>query len=51
MRSVFYPADMASAEMAGTWQTGLTLAVLLAWAVGGLVLCVTTFRWFKRGTT
>ncbi|HEU5240488.1 MAG TPA: ABC transporter permease [Ornithinibacter sp.] len=51
MRSVFYPADMASAEMAGTWQTGLTLVVLLAWAVAGLVLCVTTFRWFKRGTT
>lgn len=51
MRSVFFPADMASTEMAGSWETGLTLAVLLAWGVVGLVLCVTTFRWFKRGTT
>jgi ABC-2 type transport system permease protein len=51
MRSVFYPADMAAQEMAGSWQTGLTAVVLLAWGVVGLVLCVTTFRWFKRGTT
>ncbi len=51
MRSVFYPADLASAEMAGSWETGRTALVLLAWAVGGLVLCVLTFKWFKRGTT
>ena len=51
MRSVFYPADLASAEMAGSWETGRTSLVLLAWAVGGLVLCVLTFKWFKRGTT
>lgn len=51
MRSVFFPPEMASAEMAGSWETGLTLAVLLAWGIGGLVLCVTTFKWFKRGTT
>jgi ABC-2 type transport system permease protein len=51
MRSVFYPAEMAAQEMAGSWQTGLTALVLLAWAVAGLVLCVLTFRWFKRGTT
>ncbi len=51
MRSVFFPADMASAEMAGSWETGKTLVVLLAWGIGGLVLCVTTFKWFKRGTT
>ncbi|GAA4399805.1 ABC transporter permease [Fodinibacter luteus] len=51
MRSVFYPAEMAAAEMAGSWETGRTVAVLLAWGIGGLVLCVTTFRWFKRGTT
>ena len=47
----FYPADFASAEMAGSWETGRTSLVLLAWAVGGLVLCVLTFKWFKRGTT
>jgi ABC-2 type transport system permease protein len=51
MRSVFFPAEMASAEMAGRWETGRTCLVLLAWGIGGLVLCVTTFRWFKRGTT
>lgn len=50
MRSVFYPSDMATLEMAGGWETGRTLLVLGAWAVGGLVLCVLTFRWYKRGT-
>jgi ABC-2 type transport system permease protein len=51
MRSVFYPSDLASAEMVGSWETGRTALVLFAWAVGGLVLCVLTFKWFKRGTT
>ena len=51
MRSAFYPDDMATLEMAGSWETGRTLLVLAAWAVVGLVLCVTTFKWFKRGTT
>ena len=50
MRSVFYPDALASAEMAGVWETGRTLLVLGAWAVGGLVLCLLTFRWYKRGT-
>ncbi|NHA70289.1 ABC transporter permease [Phycicoccus flavus] len=50
MRSVFYPDALASLEMAGSWETGRTLLVLAAWAVGGLVLCVLTFRWYKRGT-
>ncbi len=38
-------------EMAGSWETGRTLLVLAAWTLVGLVLCVTTFKWFKRGTT
>lgn len=50
MRSVFHPDAMASLEMAGSWEVGRTLLVLVAWSVGGLVLCVLTFRWFKRGT-
>lgn len=50
MRAVFYPDEMASLEMAGAWEPGRTVLVLAAWAVIGLVLCVTTFRWFKRGT-
>jgi ABC-2 type transport system permease protein len=51
MRSVFFPPEMASAEMAGSWEQGLVVLVLLAWGVAGLVLCVTTFKWYKRGTT
>ncbi|MFV0459853.1 MAG: ABC transporter permease [Actinomycetales bacterium] len=50
MRAVFLPDSMASLEMAGTWEPTRTLLVLLAWGVAGLVLCLTTFRWFKRGT-
>ncbi|WP_299446297.1 ABC transporter permease [uncultured Phycicoccus sp.] len=50
MRAVFYPDDMAALEMAGVWESDRVLLVLAAWAVGGLVLCVTTFRWYKRGT-
>jgi ABC-2 type transport system permease protein len=50
MRAVFYPDGMAANEMAGAWEPGRTMLVLAAWAVGGLLLCVTTFRWFKRGS-
>ncbi len=51
MRSVFFPDSMASLEMGGVWEHGRTAMVLGVWAVAGLVLCVLTFRWFKRGTT
>ena len=51
MRSVFFPGDWQGAEMAGTWEHGRTALVLAAWLVAGLVLCVRTFRWTKRGTT
>ncbi len=51
MRSVFYPDSWRSMEMAGQWEIGCTALVLAAWAVLGLVLCLRTFRWFKRGTT
>lgn len=50
MRSVFLPEFMAGQEMAGSWELGRTAAVLAGWAVVGLVLCVTTFRWTKRGS-
>ena len=39
MRSVFFPDQLASAEMAGSWETGRTALVLCAWAVGGLRAC------------
>jgi ABC-2 type transport system permease protein len=51
MRSVFLPDSFAASEMAGAWEPGRTALVLAVWAVVGLVLCVRTFRWFKRGTT
>jgi ABC-2 type transport system permease protein len=50
MRSVFFPDTMSSQEMAGAWEHELTALVLVLWAVIGLVLCVRTFRWYKRGT-
>jgi ABC-2 type transport system permease protein len=50
MRSVFYPDALASQEMAGSWEHGRTALVLALWSVIGLVLCVRTFRWFRRGS-
>jgi len=51
MRSVFLPGDWQSAEMARTWEHGRTALVLAAWFLAGLVVCVRTFRWTRRGTT
>lgn len=50
MRSVFYPDALSTMEMAQAWELGRTAAVLGLWAVGGLALCLLTFRWYKRGT-
>lgn len=50
MRSVFYPAGMETAEVAGSWEHPLTALVLAVWLVAGLVLGARTFTWFKRGT-
>jgi ABC-2 type transport system permease protein len=48
MRSVFLPESFAAQEVTGSWQHGLTAVVLGAWCVGGLVLCLRTFRWLRR---
>jgi ABC-2 type transport system permease protein len=48
MRSVFLPDSFALQEPAGTWELGKVALVLGAWCVGGLVLCLTTFRWTTR---
>jgi ABC-2 type transport system permease protein len=45
LRSVFLPAQAAVLEPAGTWEHGRVALVLAAWIAGGLVLCLTTFRW------
>jgi ABC-2 type transport system permease protein len=43
-RSVFLPDTVLYQEMARSWEHGRTALVLAAWCIGGLVLCVTTFR-------
>jgi ABC-2 type transport system permease protein len=48
MRSVFLPGTFASQEAAGSWELGTVALVLGVWCVGGLILCLTTFRWTSR---
>ncbi|MDX3059642.1 ABC transporter permease [Streptomyces sp. NE06-03E] len=47
-RSVFLPDSAAVIEQAGSWEPGRTALVLAAWCLGGLVLCLLTFRWHGR---
>ena len=48
LRSVFLPDSWQAVEPAGTWERPLVLVILLAWTVGGLVLCRRTFRWTRH---
>jgi ABC-2 type transport system permease protein len=45
MRAVFLPDTFMQQEAAGSWELGKVALVLGAWCVGGLVLCLLTFRW------
>lgn len=47
-RSVFLPDAVAGMEPAGVWEHGRIALVLAAWCLGGLILCLTTFRWQGR---
>lgn len=47
-RAALLPDDAAALEPAGTWEHGRIALVLGAWCIGGLVLCLTTFRWRGR---
>lgn len=47
-RSAFLPASYASQEAGKGWEHGRTALILAAWAVGGLVLALRTFRWRTR---
>ncbi|HEY2505993.1 MAG TPA: ABC transporter permease [Streptosporangiaceae bacterium] len=47
LRSVFLPPQAVTLEPSQSWQHAETALVLGAWAVGGLVLCLTTFRWLS----
>jgi len=45
MRSVFLPDSFASQEVAKSWETGLTFAILLAWLCIGVFFSIRKFRW------
>jgi ABC-2 type transport system permease protein len=47
-RGVFLPQSAAVLEQAGDWEFGRIALVLGAWCIGGLVLCLLTFRWKSR---
>jgi ABC-2 type transport system permease protein len=49
-RAALLPERMAAYEPAGSWELGKVALVLSLWCVGGLVLCLTTFRW-RSGLT
>jgi ABC-2 type transport system permease protein len=48
MRAVFLPDAFAAQEPAGGFELGRVALVLVVWCVGGLALCLTTFRWASR---
>nr|WSY56366.1 ABC transporter permease [Streptomyces sp. NBC_00886] len=48
LRGVFLPESAQVLEQAGSWEFGKIALVLGAWCVGGLVLCLLTFRWKNR---
>jgi ABC-2 type transport system permease protein len=48
LRSVFLPGQAVALEPAHSWEHGRIALVLLAWIAGGLVLCITTFRWQSK---
>jgi ABC-2 type transport system permease protein len=48
LRGVFLPDSARVLEQTGSWEPGKVALVLGAWCVGGLVLCLLTFRWKNR---
>lgn len=46
--SVFLPDTAAVIEQTGAWEPGRSPWCLGAWCLGGLVLCLLTFRWRSR---
>jgi len=49
-RSVFLPDMLVNQEAGGAWEHGRIALVLAAWCIGGLALCLLTFRWRDRRT-
>ncbi|GIH80814.1 ABC transporter permease [Planobispora longispora] len=50
MRSIFLGEEAAVLELTGGYELGRVALVLAAWTVGGLVLCLLTFRWKDNRT-
>lgn len=48
-RSVLLPPEMVILEPAGSWEHWRIFLVLTAWCIGGLILCLSVFRWSDRG--
>ncbi|MFI9253040.1 ABC transporter permease [Streptomyces sp. NPDC053069] len=48
LRGVFLPDSARVLEQAGSWEFGRIALVLGAWCIGGLALCLLTFRWKNR---
>jgi ABC-2 type transport system permease protein len=48
LRYVFLPDWFQVKEQRGTWDLGLTAAVLAAWTVAGFVVAVRGFRWTRE---
>ncbi|MFB6812535.1 ABC transporter permease [Streptomyces sp. NPDC056387] len=48
LRGVFLPESASVLEQAGSWEYGKVALVLGGWVVGGLVLCLLTFKWKNR---
>jgi ABC-2 type transport system permease protein len=47
-RSAFLPDTILAVEVVPDWERGRTALILAAWCIGGLLLCLTTFRWRGR---
>jgi len=48
-RSVLLPPQMVAFEPAGSWEHGRIFLVLAVWVIGGLIACLSVFRWSDRG--
>ena len=48
LRSVLLPPQMVVFEPAGSWEHGRIFLVLAAWTIGGLIACLSVFRWSDR---
>lgn len=48
MRSVFLPDSFAVKEVAHSWESGRTLAILIAWSIAGTLISLRTFKWSEK---